>query len=90
VLLHLHLAGSSSLRCCRPGATTPNSSTFRPKLPRYKHKTAGRTLLVSEWEAIGERELDRGVNALSGLGELVQTRQTRKTVDQVRIVPQAG
>jgi putative transposase len=32
--------------------------------------------------------VDRGVIAVSGLGELVQTHQTRKTLDQVRIVPE--
>src|SRR5689334_18193901 len=35
------------------------------------------------------RELDRGLVVVSGLGELVQTKQTRKTVKQVRLVPKS-
>jgi putative transposase len=67
----------------------PSCSTFRPKLPKYKHKTAGRNLLIYEWGAIWKRELDRGLVVVSGLGELVKTKQTRKTVDQVRLVPKS-
>jgi putative transposase len=65
----------------------PSRSTFRPKLPKYKHKTAGPSLLVYEWGAIRKRELNRGVMAVDFPGELVQTKQTRKTVKQVRLVP---
>jgi putative transposase len=65
----------------------PEKFTGRPKLPGYKHKTAGRNLLVYEKGAIWKRELSRGIIAVSGLGELVKTKQTRQSVDQVRIVP---
>src|SRR6266571_8144679 len=38
----------------------PEQFTGRPKLPGYKHKTAGRNLLVYEMGAIWKRDLDRG------------------------------
>lgn len=44
-------------------------------------------MLVYERGAIWKRQLDQGLIAVSGLGALVQTKQTRKTIDQVRIVP---
>jgi Probable transposase len=53
----------------------------------YLNKTAGRNLLVYEKGAIWKRELDQGVIAVSEQGALVQTTQSRETVDQVHIVP---
>ena len=55
-----------------------------------KHKTEGRNLLVYEKGAIWKRELDQGVLAVSELGALVQTAQSRETVCEVRIVPKGG
>jgi putative transposase len=66
---------------------TPPRFTGRPKLPGYKHKIEGRNLLVYEKGAIWKRELDQGVIAVSELGALVQTAQSRETVSEVRIVP---
>lgn len=65
----------------------PEPFTGRPNQPKYKHKTAGRNLLIYEWGAIWKREFNWGLIAVSGLGVLGQTKQTRKTVDQVRLAP---
>ncbi len=87
VLLQLHKAWKAFFETMDEWREHPEKFLGRPKLPRYKHKTEGRNLLVYEMGAIWKRELDRGVIAVSGLGELVKTRQTRETIDQVRIVP---
>lgn len=87
VLIQLHKAWVSFFEAMQAWRDQPELFTGRPKLPTYKHKTAGRNLLVYEWGAIWKRELDRGLIAVSGLGELVQTKQPRPTIDQVRIVP---
>jgi len=89
VLIQLHKAWVAFFEAMEAWKEHPEQFTGRPKLPGYKHKTAGRNLLVYEKGAIWKRELDRGVIAVSGLGELIQTKQTRKTVDQVRLVPKA-
>lgn len=62
----------------------------RPKLPKYKHKTEGRNMLVYTIQAIsrGKKGLQRGVIKPSMLPIEVQTKQ--KNVDQVRIVPRKG
>src|SRR5690348_7770422 len=87
VLLQLHQAWESFFEAMQAWREHPEQFTGRPKLPRYKHKTAGRNLLVYELGAVWKRDLDRGLIAVSGLGILVQTAQSRETVDQVRIVP---
>ncbi|HLW00620.1 MAG TPA: transposase [Ktedonobacterales bacterium] len=89
VLLQLHQAWESFFEAMQVWREHPEQFTGRPKLPKYKHKTAGRNLLVYERGAIWKRELNRGLIALSGLGALGQTKQSRKTVDQVRLVPKA-
>jgi putative transposase len=87
VLIQLHKAWVSFFEAMEEWHEHPEQFTGRPKLPGYKHKTAGRNLLVYELGAIWKRDLDRGLIAVSGLGVLVQTAQSRETVDQVRIVP---
>jgi putative transposase len=87
VLIQLHQAWESFFEAMQVWREHPEQFTGRPKLPKYKHKTAGRNLLIYEWGAIRKRALNRGLIALTGLGDLVQTKQTRKSVDQVRLVP---
>ena len=59
-----------------------------PKLPRYKHKTEGRNILVYTIQAISKKGLKRGLIQPSMLPIEVQTKQ--KDIDQVRIVPRKG
>jgi putative transposase len=63
--------------------------TGRPKLPKYKHKTQGRNLLVFELGAIWKTDLAHREIAVSQLGWLVETKQDPKHIKQVRIVPKA-
>ncbi len=63
----------------------PEKFTGRPRLPRYKHKTDGRNLLVYVEKAYFKRELAQGRVRLSGLGVVAKTKQ--RVIDQVRIVP---
>jgi len=87
VLLQLHKAWIGFFEAMDEWREHPERFTGRPSLPGYKHKTEGRNLLVYEEGAIWKRELEQGVIAVSELGALVQTAQSRETVSEVRIVP---
>ena len=70
----------------------PSTFTGRPKLPKYKHKTEGRNILVYTFQAIsqGKKGLQRGIIKPSQLPITVKTKQDPATIDQVRIVPRNG
>jgi putative transposase len=61
-----------------------------PKIPKYKHKTDGRNLLVYTIQALsrGKKGLKRGIIKPSKLPIEIQTKQKR--IQQVRIVPRNG
>ncbi len=63
----------------------PSKFTGRPKLPKYKHKTEGRNILIYTDQAISKPELEKGMIKPSMLPITVKTKQT--SVKQVRIVP---
>lgn len=64
----------------------PEKFKGRPRLPRYKHKTAGRNLLVYTDQAVSRRALkQKGVIQPSQLDITIKTQQ--HSFDQVRIVP---
>jgi putative transposase len=65
----------------------PSRFHKRPGLPRYRHKTEGRYVLVYTIQALSKPALARGVIVPSGLAIEVKTRQTR--IAQVRIVPKS-
>jgi transposase len=87
VLIQLRNAWVGFFEAMEEWREEPSRFNGRPKLPGYKHKTQGRNLLVYEKGAIWKRELDQGVIAVSELGALVQTAQSRETVSEVRILP---
>jgi len=60
----------------------------RPRLPKYKDKTAGRNVLVYTIQALSKPALKQGMIKPSGLPIEIKTKQ--KHVDQVRIVPRLG
>jgi putative transposase len=62
--------------------------TGRPKLPKYKHKTDGRNILVYSVQALSKPGVRDGLIRPSGLPITVETEHT--TIDQVRIVPRNG
>src|SRR5712692_5434380 len=70
----------------------PSKFTGRPRLPRYKHKTEGRNILIYTIQAIsrGKKGLKRGIIKPSMLPIEVKTQQDPKQIDQVRIVPRNG
>jgi len=53
VLIQLHKAWVSCFEAMQAWRDQPELFTGRPKLPTYKHKTAGRNLLVYEWGPSG-------------------------------------
>jgi len=58
----------------------------KPRLPRYKHKTHGRNVLVYTAQAVGKRIFKKtGAIQPSQLNITIQTKQ--QTFNQVRIVP---
>src|SRR5215472_4535275 len=71
-------------------AYSEDPSTFlgRPKLPKYKHKTEGRNILVYTIQAISKRGLKHGLVQPSMLPIEIHTRH--KDINQVRIVPKKG
>jgi IS605 OrfB family transposase len=67
----------------------PSKFTGRPQLPKYKHKTDGRNLLVYTIQALSRTGLKQGLIQPSMLSIEVQTRHAPH-IDQVRIVPRKG
>ncbi len=63
----------------------PSKFTGRPHLPKYKHKTEGRNILVYTIQAISKKGLKHGLIQPSMLTISVKTKQ--KNIDQVRIIP---
>ncbi len=70
----------------------PSKFTGRPRLPKYKHKTEGRNILIYTMQAVsrGKRSLQRGIIKPSMLPIEVKTQQDPKQIDQVRIIPRNG
>ena len=87
VLIQLHDAWKAFFEAIAEWREHPEKFLGRPKLPKYKHKTEGRNLLVYEWKAVSKRALKRGMISLTGLGDLVKTKVTRAALSQVRIIP---
>ena len=67
----------------------PSKFTGRPGLPKYKHKSEGRNLLVYTIQAISRKGLKRDLIQPSMLPIEVQTRYASHA-EQVRIVPRKG
>ena len=67
---------------------TPDKFTGKPKLPKYKHKTKGRNLLIYTIQAISKPGLKKGIVKLSGTDITVPTKA--KNIAQARIIPQLG
>ena len=65
----------------------PSKFVGRPKLPKYKDKVKGRTILIYDIQAVSKTALRKRVIAPSQLGITVPTKHT--SVKQVRIVPKS-
>ncbi len=69
----------------------PSKFTGRPKLPKYKHKTEGRNILIYTLQALKGGQSKKGIQGIikpSGLPITIKTQQT--TINQVRIIPRNG
>ena len=75
----------SYFEACKAYQEHPEQFLGHPKLPKYKDKQKGRTILVYTIQAISKPALARGIIQPSGLPIEIPTKQ--KKVDQVRIVP---
>jgi putative transposase len=88
ILLLLHKNWIAFFEACKAYEQDLSQFTGRPKLPKYKHKTEGRNILVYTIQALSTRGLRDGLIQPSGLAITVETEHT--IVDQVRIVPRHG
>ena len=88
VLKQLDKAWQSFFEARKAYQQDPSTFLACPGLPRYKHKTKGRNLLVYTEQAVSKKALKRGLIQPSMLSITVKTKQRR--VDQVRIVPKSG
>src|SRR6266568_8838316 len=59
VLLQLHHDWESFFKACAAYEESPSKFLGRPRLPKYKHKTEGRNILVYTIQAISKRGLKR-------------------------------
>jgi len=66
----------------------PSKFKERPKIPKYKHKTKGRNILVYSIQSISKPKLLQGIIKLSQTAFEIKTKQ--KKIQQVRIVPRAN
>jgi putative transposase len=73
---------------CEAYREDPSRFVGRPKLPKYKHKTKGRFLLIYDIQAISRRALARGNSRPSGLD--IESQTAHRQVKQARSVPRAG
>ena len=89
VLLQLDQAWKSFFEANQDYQAAPSQFTGRSKLPKYKHKTEGRNLLIFERGCIWKAELRHREIAVSHLGVLGETKQQPASVQQVRLVPKA-
>ena len=77
----------SFFRSIKDFKINPNKYKGRPKLPKYKHKTKGRNILVYTIQAISKKGLKKGFVKLSGTDIKIET--NRENIQQVRIIPKS-
>ena len=71
-------------------AYSNDSSKFlgKPELPRYKHRTKGRNILIYNYQAVSKKGLRLGLIQPSRTNLSIPTKQTK--IDEVRIIPRGG
>lgn len=85
VLMQLDRDWKSFFKSIREWKRNPNKYTGRPKLPRYKHKTNGRNILIYTVQAIGKTELKEYILHPSGTN--IKLKVLHNKIRQARIVP---
>lgn len=91
ILIQLHknwLAFFGKLEAYR---ADPSKFLGRPRIPGYKEKEKGRSILIYDKQALGKRAFRKtGKLIPSGLAIQIDTRLTWEQIDQVRIVPRGS
>jgi len=90
VLILLDKNWVSFFKSIRNWKNNPSKYTGQPSLPKYKHKTSGRGVLIYTIQAISKKELQKGFVLLSGTKIKIHTKQNINTIQQVRVVPKIG
>ncbi len=88
VLMQLDQAWKGFFEALEAYEEDPSKFCGRPKLPKYKHKTEGRNILIYTVRAVSKKGLKKGLIQPSRLAISVKTKQ--QSLDQVRIVPRNG
>jgi len=88
VLMVLDRNWTSFFEALKAYEEDPSRFLGRPRLPKYKHKTEGRNILVYTIQAISKKGLKRGLIQPSMLPISIKTQHA--DIDQVRIVPKKG
>lgn len=85
VLRQLDNSWKSFFKAIKEWKKAPDKFKKRPSLPKYKHKTKGRNILIYTIQAISKVELKNDIVKLSNTNIQIKTKQ--KNIQQVRIVP---
>jgi len=85
VLRHLDKNWKSFFKAIKEWKKAPDKFKKRPSLPKYKHKTKGRNILIYTIQAISKIQLKEGLIKLSNTNIQIKTKQ--KNIQQARIVP---
>jgi len=88
ILMLLDMNWKSFFEALKAYKEDPSKFLGHPKLPKYKHKTEGRNILVYTAQAISKRGLKHGLVQPSMLPISIKTKQ--KDINQVRIVSKNG
>lgn len=84
-LLRLHESWQSFFEGTAAYNRQKSKFESRPRIPKYKHKTAGRNVVTYTAQAISKTWLKKGMIHLSKTGIFIPTRV--KTLNQVRVFP---
>ena len=85
VLMQLDRNWKSFFNAIKEWKRTPAKFKGRPSLPKYKHKTNGRNILIYTIQAISKIQLKKGFVNLSGTNISINTKQNN--IHQTRIIP---
>ena len=85
VIMQLDRNWKSFFKAIKEWKRTPAKFKGQPSLPRYKHKTKGRNMLIYTIQAISKTKLKSGIIQLSNTDIKIKTKQSN--IQQTRIIP---
>ena len=86
-LKQLDIAWKSFFQAMKEYKKNPQKFSGRPKLPKYKDKVKGRSVVTYTIQAISKKELKKGIVKLSKTNIHFKTRVPVESINQVRVVP---